>query len=327
MLSYSFFEVFELGDATVTLTASDPNWLVFDQPEKEVPEILSLKVETQKPLPGGPIQEGFFVTKVDYLLFETIDSTEQQSLLSHEFDFNEEDYWVTPSVCESISEKQPPLWIGGRYQMSVERLQMDSNELQKSNRTKILVDKQDGLKGYINEGKIQIYEEKFKILFEFENEFSCKPYYQKPLETDNDLFKLLDEISENPHNYREVGIQVVRNIRTNVYRKREEFEDKTVLKVATLYLQESKSEKNSEGLTHDPVQIKFEEFKRPDSTENYQLTGSILYNIFDFDSFKNDDELVKMFNLEECVDHSSVAALSLVAKIGISFFSNQRARS
>lgn len=189
----------------------------------------------------------------------------------------------------------------------------------KNSRTKIVIDKVDGFKSYTDQdnNRVQIYEEKHKLLFDIEKGLFCKSYYQETPKMDSELFAMLEDVedvSSYPEKYLEVGIQMVRNVQTNVFRKVDR--NGNHLKATTLYLQQSRSDANPELLTHDPAQIRFEEFEMIDGI--YTIKNSLLYNFFDFESFKSENELEEALsrNLVQCFDGTNVASLSIVAKRG-----------
>lgn len=323
------FKVSDIGKSTADLIISDPEWDIFDKTGKNVPEPLSLLVKGSHPLKGASEGSSPAQIKIEYLSFETIDPSDaDHNLQLHEFDYNE-DYWITPSTCEALSDVKPTITVPKRLKMSVERIveveegKVKSKEEKedqtlkndKYSRTKIVIDKVDDFKSYadVDNDTVKIYEGTHKLLFEITNGLFCKSYYQETPKMDSQLFKTLDDLADSPGDYLKVGTQMVRNILTDVFRKSEQVPSGG-LEVTTLYLEQQQSDTNTDELTHDPVQITFEEFTVKGQIHSIQ--NSLQYNFFDFESIKNDNELERGLDLEQCIDESNVAFLSIVAKRG-----------
>ena len=252
----------------------------------------------------------------------------------HEFDFTENN-WITPSICRPLNNEQAIFSISKQVGMVIDEIDELEAAKQINNengnnegeavvkkrsikRKKILIDYEHNLIRYEDYGtnEIKIYDVKNKILFNLTENGYCDSHYNADISGDINpkLLQTLGYILQNgPKEYYSVGRQVVRNVLTNVYRK------KTVndegFNTATLYLQQTQSEKNRESFTHDPVQIRIEEYtlggKKPKS--------SLLFNFYDFEKIKNDDDLADTFDVSQCVDKSMTDEFSLVGSKGNCF--------
>jgi len=325
------------------LIISDPDWIIYDQATQEVPEPIELTIDSAMSIDKSNPQNSFRA-RIEYLTFETIfEDNIENNMNLHEFDFTE-NYWITPSVCDSLSNEYATFKVPQRFEMEID----DINELEietapnrnnewrngkdkKRNKKKgekkepeifeeilvgrkrILVDQLTGYKRFEENGTIltKIYDSQHKILFELGENLFCKSYYNEkpPQDVNQELLDALMDIKANIKDYKLVGNEMVRNILTRVYKKKIQTHNDKNLKVISLKLQKAQSEK--ESFTHEPVQIRIESFKRLD--QEYKKTSSFLFNFYDFINVKNDDELVQALDLTDCVDQSMVSEFTLIA--------------
>lgn len=240
----------------------------------------------------------------------------------HEFDLGE-DFWITPSVCESLNEEKPLIRTPERMKMVTDQLvklkeKKDENEDGNVllNRTKILIDERDGFKSfkYLNKENVEIveiYEKKHNLLFEIIRPLFCKVHHNRVPSIDKELLNVIEELSKTTNNYHLVGNQMIRNIQTGVYRKKGAIKENKFT-VVTLYLEKTQRD-NSKILTHNPVQILFEKFHYADDKNN--LVDSQLFNFYDFEDVE-DDELVQELDVSDCINKLSIAELNIVASRG-----------
>ena len=307
----------KIGITDAELTISDPEWAIFDQFDQEVPQPLEIAIKSE-----NSIDENLstpFEAKIEYLTFETIDENERDHMQLHEFDLKE-DFWILPSVCKPLDEVTANIKIPDRIAMVYDKLQEvddDKNkDSKKFNRTRVLIDRTDNFKLYENADKdtIEIFKEKPKQLFKITKNLFCENYFnQKPATDSNELLKIFDELAadeKNKNAYHKVGTQVIRNIVTDVYKK--EIDKDSNLTYITLYLDKIKSETSKN--IHEPVQIRFEQFKKDD--QKNILVNSQLYNIYGFENIENDDKLVEALDVSECIHKSQIIEFNLVAKRG-----------
>lgn len=281
---------------------------------------IELVIKTEKnPINPSPDKPGF-EAKIEYLTFETIEDLENDIKL-HEFN-DQEDIWITPSICPSLNKKIPEIQIPQKMKISFDRLNglINLNDKKASNyltRKKIIIDQEHDLYRFEDNSNdededlktIKIFESKNKILFEINKNQNCKHYYGEKMNEDElELISLIKQLSKNSKSYLFVGNKMINNQITNVYRSLKKIRD--ITKIVTLYLQEMRSEINSD--ISKIVQVRIEEFHKINDIQ--QIKKSILYNFYEFESIKNDLELVKEVDLSECIDKSMIAEFSLFAK-------------
>ena len=130
-------------------------------------------------------------------------------------------------------------------------------------------------------------------------------------ENDKELNELIDrlyELNEGAFDY--VGSQLVRSIRTDVYRynllslnhgRGQDFD------IATIYVRPNSGQMDESN--DEPVAFRTERF----SASN-DLKESILYSIYNFEAIRSDAEYADNFEIDECVVPNTV--FSLAAKNG-----------
>lgn len=282
---------------------------------------------------------------IRYLAFENINSDDKEMNL-HDFD-KYEDYWITPSVCESLVDEKPKIEISDKIKMVVDEI--DEMKLEKEKKEKIIDDENDNdgekekedekidlelnrKKIYLdigknikrfenNKGQINIYEDKNSQEFKIDSYVAtCKIAYNTKSTENKKLIEIMENLlTTDKEKYSFVGNKLIRNILTDVYRKVDRIEaskynaEPITIETTTLFLQPTDDQKDLLRTTRDPVWIRYEKFVR--NGDVLEKTESLLYDIFDFEYIETNDELVKIFDLSQCVHEDFEEEFNLVSSL------------
>lgn len=334
----------ELKNPKIKLYISDENWRFFDLKKNDNGhQLLRLDIDASSTIGDDSDPNHPFKAVIRYLTFET-SSDDKPDMNLHDFD-KSEDFWITPSVCEPLVNDTPKIEIAEKIKMvvdEIDEIKLEKEEKEKKEiasqegngnkesednkdkdknlidlnlkRKKIHLDIEKNIKRFEdNEGQIKIYEDKTGQEFERLNDFTCKIEYNKKSQESKQLVEIIEDLFEtDKKEYNFVGNKLIRNILTDVFRKFvHNKENKETIEATTLFLQQIDDKKDK--TTRDPVWIRYEKFVK--NGDSFEKEVSLLYDLYDFEFIETNDELVKIFDLSDCVHSEFEEDFNIVAPL------------
>lgn len=301
-ISMNKFEDF--GQTFATLYFANDSWRIFDKIKEGEHLPIRLRMNSAE-RPSG--KDKSFAIKIDYLTFEDIEEDSESRL--HEFE-KDENFWITPKVCEPLNSKRPEIKIPYRLKMVIDRFDgLNKNkESDYLERKKVILDQNDGFisfNDYKRDDLTRIYEPVNRLYFKKIKGDSCTSNFNEEMSEKEEVNDLIRELVElNGSDYFLVGNKKIRNTLTDVYKRMNVDRRRNNREIFTFYLQKNE---DHEKFTHKPLRMEAEKY------DDNKLIRSISYNLYDFEDIDN-DSLFEELDLSECVPDELTQEFSIVAE-------------
>ena len=282
--------------------------MFFEQANADVPVPIGLNIGCQK-CTGLQEPHDLYTARIEYFTFETLIPNANGDLRFDKLEFEEDEDWISPDECASMNAEQPQIAKETNMIVDIDELEI-VNKQSSFKRKQIIIDQQHDL-WRIDDGYIEIYDSKHRIHYKLSGD-RCRTYFdQNPPATMNEELLNLVQKSAELSDYHLVGNRIVRDVRTNAYRKitRTIVGRNRLEEIVTLHLK-----KTQKGLlAKDPVQMRIQNYETVAAGNNINTTK--LFNFYSFESIEN-EQLVDAFDLSNCIDKSKIADFHLAAKKG-----------